>query len=63
MNDEITFTFEGCARCHGEGHQDLLFQKFLHPIEVGAYTFTHWAICPVTNEPILLTTEAPKEED
>jgi len=37
-----------CARC-GEDHI-ITFRRFKNPID----RFTHWALCPNTNEPILL---------
>ena len=43
----------GCARCQGEGHE-LTFIPFTRPVKTGGLTFTHWAICPTLNEPILL---------
>lgn len=51
---------EGCARCHGHGHDDLTFQPLTHPVEYEDEMYgptivgTHWAICPTTGEPILL---------
>lgn len=55
-----TISIKGCARCHGDGHEDLVFQPLTHPFTaepgVSAYTFTHWAPCPTNGEPILLGT-------
>jgi hypothetical protein len=45
---------EGCARCHGEKHNNLEFKKLTNPMVVGDVTITHWAMCPSINEPILL---------
>ncbi len=48
---------EGCARCKGEGHAGLDFKEFTHPfvIEVDPETeWSHWAMCPTVNEPILM---------
>ena len=44
-----------CARC-GKNHDTLDFQPFMRPVmknetEVDA---THWAMCPTTQQPILL---------
>jgi hypothetical protein len=57
-----------CARCTGE-HQDLVFKEFHIPILVGKDDpLTHFAICPVTGEPILLSVRvvaddsSPKDE-
>jgi hypothetical protein len=48
-------SINGCARCEGEGHKDLLFHPFTHPIVMDdGYTFTWWAMCPTVNEPIML---------
>lgn len=48
----------GCARCHGDGHDDLLFRPFTIPFTLetigGEAVATHWSICPTTLEPILL---------
>jgi hypothetical protein len=45
-----------CARCD-QDHAGLSFQALHRPVEVepgvAAYTFTHWAPCPTTGEPIL----------
>jgi len=38
-----------CARCD-QTHFDLIFKPFTRPCEA----YTHFAICPVTGEPILL---------
>lgn len=51
----ITFDQVGCARCDGDGHEHITFQPFTRPMVVDAWTFTHWAMCPTVNEPILLT--------
>ena len=42
-----------CARC-GSLHQQIVFAKLQRPIEAHEYIFTHWALCPRNNEPILL---------
>ena len=46
----------GCARCGGDGHPDLLFHPYTHPVECEEIEFTHWAICPTLKEPILFAT-------
>lgn len=46
----------GCARCHGDGHERLVFKELTHPVTfpgVDGVVATHWALCPTTNEPIL----------
>ncbi len=53
--EPITLSIVGCARCHGDGHYDLIFAPFTFPVELdGGEPLTHWALCPVTGEPILL---------
>jgi hypothetical protein len=64
MPDEerVEFTQDqvGCARCHGEGHKDLVYKPFTHtttihiPVEskMRPFLMTHWATCPTTGEPI-----------
>jgi hypothetical protein len=44
----------GCARCHGDGHTELVFRRLAHPVESSEVPLTHWATCPTTGEPILL---------
>jgi len=57
MEPEVKlFSTVGCSRCHGEGHKDLSFKCFMIPVVIGDMTFKWWATCPVTGEPILLTT-------
>lgn len=51
----MIITLNGCARCLGEGHKALVFHAFtLNQIEDSNGNFTHWAMCPVVNEPILM---------
>lgn len=38
-----------CARC-GADHYNLEFEPMEHPVE----DLTHWAMCPVKHEPILM---------
>lgn len=51
-------TLTGCARCTGT-HHDLTFQPLLQPVEG---RFTHWAMCPVVDEPIMLETVETMED-
>ena len=52
----------GCARCGGH-HEGLTAKPFEMPMDWMStekndrYRFTHWTMCPVTNEPILVTSE------
>lgn len=45
----VKTTVENCARC-GTGHKNIKFAKLKKP----CVSWTHWAICPETGEPILL---------
>lgn len=58
----IVLDIVGCARCHGGGHDGLEFRRLTHPLDAGEYHFTHWAMCPLILEPILLTI-MDKEDD
>lgn len=56
-------SINGCARCDGEGHKDLVFREFVHPIEIaGEAPFTHFAFCPLRGEPIMLQTKSDPPE-
>lgn len=48
----ITLDLHGCARCDGEGHDNITFVPFTQKVDE---KYTHWAMCPTLNEPILLT--------
>lgn len=52
-DDTRILNITGCARCHGDGHKGLVFERLLHPVEVDP-PLTHWATCPTTGEPILM---------
>ena len=55
MRPPVTLDLNGCARCHGEGHKAITFEPLVYPVELGGEeSFTHWALCPVNGEPILL---------
>jgi hypothetical protein len=53
-------TIKGCARCKGEGHNDLEFEELKHPMQIDlpgcppTMLATHWAMCPTVNQPIML---------
>jgi hypothetical protein len=52
---DFRINLRGCARCHGEGHENLWFHRLTHPVEIAPDTaFTHWAPCPTNGEPIML---------
>lgn len=44
---------QGCTRCGGD-HEGLDWTPFARPIIRGLSTFTHWATCPGTGDPIML---------
>lgn len=44
----------GCARCGADAHYGITYLRLTRPVVLGAETFTHWAWCPSTGEPILL---------
>lgn len=47
----VTTTICNCARCH-DIHKDLTFEPLKgEPVGNG---YTHWALCPVTKQPIVL---------
>lgn len=54
----------GCARCSGT-HENLEYKPFSkHPIEdTDGTIWDSFAICPITNEPILVKTEQLSKED
>ena len=58
MYTAFRMTIVGCARCHGDGHEDVFWMPLTHPLEAGGVRFTHWAPCPTNGEPILMRTDA-----
>lgn len=56
MNGTLAVNVILCARCQ-QDHRDLPFQPLLRPMVVGPVTLTHWSICPVQREPILMQTK------
>jgi hypothetical protein len=71
MAESFVESVVGCARCRGEGHEDLTWLPFTRPFQViikvdglpCAYTATHWAMCPTLNEPIMWGTIDVQEDD
>lgn len=61
---EVTVNLNGCARCDGPGHRQITFRSLIRPIAVGDLTFSLWAPCPATGEPILMaqTEEGPYDQ-
>lgn len=41
-----------CARC-GNNHE-VEWIELKKPMEIGNYKFTHWCLCPDTDDPILM---------
>ncbi len=55
----------GCARCRGDGHDNLRFLPFTFAVENDddSPAFTHYCPCPANGEPILLRVfDAPEVE-
>lgn len=56
------FSIKGCARCHGDGHDGLMFERLEHPIvDDDGTTWAWWAACPTNGQPILLREDAKVE--
>jgi len=52
---------KNCARC-GKNHKGLSFQKLTNPIYCNAFEMlTHWCLCPVLKQPILMGHADPKQ--
>lgn len=49
----VIAVFDSCPRC-GETHEELGFEFLAPPMDVGGVEFTHWALCPSSQTPILL---------
>ena len=52
-----------CPRCGDHQHENLKFQSFMraHIAAPDGTLFTHYAMCPIVNEPILLRFDSYKE--
>ncbi len=55
LTEKITMTIVGCARCRGDGHENLEFVPLTWPVEILDVKLTHWTSCPTNGEPILMT--------
>ena len=53
---ELGVNMPNCSRCDGS-HDDVMFQPFTKPSDA----YTHWAMCPTTNEPIVMSLGRPSE--
>lgn len=51
-----------CARCEAN-HMNLTFQTFRIPVHEDGCLFTHWAMCPTTQEPILMRFIATEDKE
>lgn len=51
-DNKVVVDVSNCARCGG-GHYHLIFAKLRYPCD----DLTHWCICPVEDEPIMLRVE------
>jgi hypothetical protein len=57
--EPFTSSITGCARCEGEGHENMTWEPLTHPIEDSdGALWTHWAACPTNGEPILMRTHS-----
>lgn len=56
VGEEFTCSIRGCARCHGDGHDDVVWVPLLYPaLDVdGRVVATHYAPCPTNGQPILM---------
>lgn len=56
----------GCARCDGEGHDQITFYPLTHPVDPSESgcdkQITHWAPCPTNGEPILMVVTEKEQE-
>ena len=57
MKKSIKTNLSNCARC-GKSHKDIEFLKF----KKKADDYTHWAMCPNTDEPILCVVMKMKDK-
>ena len=53
----ITQDQRGCARCGASEHPSLSYYPLAEPVQLpnSEEVWTHWALCPTTGEPIILT--------
>lgn len=55
IGQEFTMSINGCARCWGDGHDDLVWLPLTHMIDCDGYVATHWCLCPTNGQPILMS--------
>lgn len=66
IGEKFITSTHGCSRCHGDGHENLVWKPFVHPIEFEdkiGFVATHWANCPTTGDPIMMGGYDKEEED
>lgn len=53
-DNQRTISITSCARC-GQDHKGVPIKQFEHPIEdTDGSLWTHWCMCPVNDEPVLV---------
>lgn len=52
LADEFLFTLVSCARC-GDPHEDLEFKLLENSTLVRGVLMSHWAMCPVKEQPVI----------
>ena len=58
----VTATVRHCARC-GTDHQ-MEFREFTRPnVDADGTEWTHWGMCPVTDEPVLMRHDSEDGSD
>jgi hypothetical protein len=55
--EAMRLDIDGCARC-GQEHRNIEAKQFEDPPKIGGVTFTHWVMCPNSQDPILLVRSA-----
>lgn len=54
IKDKIIVPVKCCARCEKD-HEPMCFLPFKRPAQPPFEKLTHWASCPTTGEPIMLS--------
>lgn len=57
----VLVNVEGCARCDCN-HDAIEFRPFGKPMFVAGQAFSHWGMCPMEGEPILLGSRVPGDQ-
>lgn len=54
MNNNLIIDVKDCARC-GQNHEQMEAKPFTNPVnDTDGAPWTHWFLCPVTGEPVLV---------